>query len=75
MKFRIAFIDACGVHQSLIEAASCDIPDSLSSEEQELIIDERHNTLHMFVNNWIEYDEFITIEFDTVKRTAVVVPL
>ena len=79
MKFRITFKDPDGVYDSLtdvvnnyrivdgdLEPFDCDD----ISELPELIRDK----LREFMQSWIEYDEYVTIEFDTAANTCVVVP-
>lgn len=70
-KFQITFKDPDGVYECVREAAQ-DIVDQLD-EGDKTSIEEQAEDLYEFLVNYIEYGEYITIEFDTDLGTAKVV--
>lgn len=76
MKFRVQFKDPDVVHDAAVEAAEAELEkmESLDQEEREQLLDSRAEKLTDFASTWVKYGEYITIEFDTEAKTAVVVP-
>ena len=72
MKFRITLKDPDGVSDAITEAVESLRPPGLSDDEWEDIKDERERKL--VYSRFIGYGEYVTIEIDTEKDTAVVVP-
>ena len=75
MKFKITLKDPDGVDNSIREYAKSlfdNLP--LSEEEKNDCAYTREGVLHSELEKWIKYGEYITIEFDLVKKTATVVP-
>jgi hypothetical protein len=76
MKFRITMKDPDGPYECLQDAAKemvKDIP-GIDEEEREALGDTRYNTLRDFAGKWMEYGEYIEVEFDTEAKTATVIP-
>ena len=76
MKFRIQLKDPDGFHDGFDDAATESLAaiDGLSDSEKEAVKDERQSLLQSFAEKWVEYGEYITIEFDTDAGTATVFP-
>lgn len=75
MIFQVSFKDADLPHECFDDEArrlTESIP-GLDDEERDLVQGARRDHLREFANKWIETDE-ITVEFDTTKGTAVVIP-
>lgn len=76
MKFRITMKDPDGVWDSIQSAAidSVESDDSLDRDERNLLIDHRRERLSEFIRKWVQFGEYMTVEFDTDANTATVVP-
>lgn len=79
MKFRVTFKDPDGVYDSISasifdQLAKFDLRGELSEEIEEHAKDGLREELEDFIRPWVKYGEYITIEFDTETKTAVVVP-
>ena len=75
MKFKITLKDPDGIDNSIKEYAKSlfdNLP--LTEEEKSDCAYNRESVLHSDLEKWIKYGEYITIEFDLVKKTATVVP-
>jgi hypothetical protein len=72
MKFRITLKDPDGVGESLDHEVHRLLPDDLDDEEREVVSEVRLAKLEKFIEPWVEYGEYITIEFDTEAGTATV---
>ena len=75
MKFRLTMKDPDGVSDSVDECVrkSMQGRDGLSERELAALEDIRRQETNDFVARWIEYGEYVTIEFDTDAGTAKVV--
>lgn len=75
MKFRVTFKDPDGVSESLFWEAKKSVEEISGIEEDELedLIKNREEKLSKFIRKWVEYDEYLTVEFDTEAGTASVV--
>jgi hypothetical protein len=75
MKFRITFKDPDGVSNSLHDAAkdSARSTSGLTEKEMRALAESREEEFGEFLRKWIQYGEYVTIEFDTDADTAVVV--
>lgn len=74
MKFRVTMKDPDGAGDSIQEAAEkAVVALNLDAEEAEAVLEKRVEKLRAFVRPWMEYGEYITIEFDTEAGTASVV--
>jgi len=78
MKFKIQFKDPDGVYSGIKDAAEDAAEEAaevgLSGDEAAALAMAREETLEKAISTWVEYKEYITVEFDTVKKTATVVP-
>ncbi len=76
MKFSVTLKDPDGFSESVQEAVKENVarmPD-LGEEERESVEEIRTEAVNKFLEKWIEYSEYVTIEFDTVAGTATVMP-
>lgn len=74
-KFQVTMKDPDGSFESIREEAERQVnamPD-LDDDERDTLIDKRVEKLNEFTEQWMEYGEYITIEFDTDAKTATVV--
>ena len=76
MKFRITMKDPDGPYDGINDAAKemVDAIKGIEPDERESIQEARYNTLSNFAGQWLEYGEYITVEFDTDAGTATVCP-
>lgn len=77
MKLRITLKDPDGVYRSIREAVSNQIYSitGLNESEKALLEDKRHEVIAQKCEQWIQCEEYVTIEIDTEANTAVVVKL
>ncbi len=61
------------IRHSISVIGSDDAAADFDSDEVELVKEARTEKYNSFLKKWIEYGEYVTIEFDTVEGTAVVV--
>lgn len=75
MKFTITFKSPDAVYDSIYAAASESVEgmDFEDPDEELDIVSMREAKLTEFVKPWIEYGEYLTVEFDTEAGTAEVV--
>jgi len=74
MKFTVTFKTPDAVYESvkdIAEQAACDIVDADENCDRQ---SEIRTELMDFTGKWVSWGEIITIEFDTDKGTAIVVP-
>lgn len=75
MKFTVTFKDPDTAMDARMDAVREQLRESnLPEEEKELLKDSRYMKLKEFTDKWIEWDEYIHVEFDTEAGTAVVLP-
>lgn len=78
MKFRVTFKDPDGVYEALDSAAreqlGTDLDDAYTQREADDMVTLRRDTLSDQIRPWVEYSEYLTVEFDTEAKTAIVVP-
>ena len=76
MKFRVTMKDPDGPYDCIKDAAAESLKaiGGLSDDEREALIEKRRETLSVFADRFMEYGEYITVEFDTEAGTATVVP-
>ena len=77
MKIKMQLKDPDGVYESIREAAEKQVSEmtGLRESEKESIIENRHEEISEQLEKWIEWGEYITIEFDTETATATVLQL
>jgi hypothetical protein len=75
MIIRVTFKNPDTLLDSVSDAVKASVGSlPLSDEEKSLIIESRtENENASICDNWCEYGEYVTIEFDTEKNTATVV--
>jgi len=69
MKFRITIKDHDGQF-GIRKAAKDSMPGGLGAAEHEAALEKRVERLADFVKKWLEYGEYVRIEFDTDAGTA-----
>lgn len=76
MKFRITMKDPDGPYECIQDTAKemVDAIKGIEEDEKESLVEKRVDWLRSFADKWMEYGEYITVEFDTEAGTATVVP-
>lgn len=70
MKVTITFKDPDGVHECVREDVMESIPSGLTDTEAGDLLETRTEAAHNALKQWIQWKEYITIEFDTEAGTA-----
>lgn len=75
MKFRITMKDPDRPYDCISDATTESLSEmeGLSGPEREALYETRRDKLSSFVDQWLEYGEYITVEFDTEANTAIIV--
>lgn len=73
MKFTVTLKDPDGLHTSLEDCDFGGTPSDLSPEEQEAVTAMRADKAREFASTWLEYGEYVQLEFDTDAGTCTVV--
>jgi hypothetical protein len=75
MKFRITMKDPDGPYECIQDAAEemVEAIEGLTPEERQVFRHSRVDMLRDFAGRWMEYGEYITVEFDTEAGTATVI--
>jgi hypothetical protein len=74
MRFTLTFKDPDGPSECLREAVTESIPFTITDpEEIDQLIDSRLEDLREFIEPWVQWGEYVSIEFDTETKTAKVV--
>jgi hypothetical protein len=75
MKFQVTFHDPDALQDSLEEACRESVADllGLTPKEKDRLIESRVEKAFEDVEQWFDCQEYVTIEIDTDKGTAVVV--
>lgn len=76
MKFRITMKDPDGPYECIRDAAKEMVEqiEGIEPSERESIVENRAETLTDFAGRWMEYGEYLEVEFDTEAGTATVIP-
>lgn len=75
MKFRVSFKDPDTFDDAVRDAVKAELDRSgLDADETEALIDVRMAKVQKAIGHFVEYGEYIHIEFDTEARTATVIP-
>jgi hypothetical protein len=76
MKVRVTLKDPDGFYDGVQEAAKqqCSAIDGLDEDERELLLEKRVERIGEAMESWVEYSEYVTLEFDIEAGTAIVVP-
>lgn len=77
MKFKVTLKDPDGFYDGITDAVEESLSSNsfMSERESEAAQEARRDTIKDAIEKWVEYGEYITIEFDTEAKTATVVPL
>jgi hypothetical protein len=74
MKIIVTFKDPDGVMDSVQDAIKEELQSmNLSPEEYDNLLETRTNEQLHKLKKWIEYDEYITVEFDTEEKTCKII--
>lgn len=76
MKLKLTLKDPDGVFEMIREAAESQVEamEGLDDNEKESLIESRQEKIDEKLSKWIQYSEYIFIEFDTELGTATVLP-
>lgn len=76
MKFSVTFKDPDGPFECIQDAAKewAATLEGLDDDEREQMSEARQRKLSEFAGKWLDYGEYVTIEFDTDANTATIVP-
>ncbi|MEK6879049.1 MAG: hypothetical protein AABY22_05545 [Nanoarchaeota archaeon] len=72
MKFRVTLKEPDSFHDAIKFAAEKEFKSSFSGDEKEASADEIKEEIKTFLEKWVRYSEYITVEFDTELGTATV---
>jgi len=74
MKIEITLKDPDGFYEAIREAAEKQVAliNGISEYEAETLIENRHESISEYLSRWVEYGEYVTIEFDLDNATATV---
>lgn len=74
MKIRVTLKDPDGFYDCVRDAVKADIAkiSGLDDEERESMLDARVMKVNDVLGRWVEYGEYVDIEFDTDAKTATV---
>ena len=77
MKIKITVKDPDGVYDSINATVKNSVASiaGLDDDEREEMEESRAESVGEKLSKWIEYGEYITVEFDTETGTAIVVPV
>ena len=76
MKIRVTMKDPDSVYDCVHDAAKAEVAAlGLSADEVETVTDARAEKARAALKTWVEYSEYVTVEFDTDAMTATVVKL
>lgn len=75
MKIRVTLKDPDGFYQCVNDAVKEELKklDGIDDRERDVLADARVQTVWKKLERWIEYQEYVDIEFDTDAGTAIVV--
>lgn len=74
MKFRVTMKDPDCQYEATLEAARESLKDlPLTADEKELLVESRQKDFANFADQWMEYGEYLCVEFDTDAKTATLI--
>ena len=75
MKIRITLKDPDGFYDAIGDAIKDSIRpiEGLSDDEKDALEETRREEVNESLSDWVEYNEYVTIEFDTEEQTATVI--
>lgn len=75
MKFTVSIKDPDVFADAVQEAVTSEVKAlGLDDDEAEAVIERRTEKVNDILERWVEYGEYIRVEFDTEAKTATVVP-
>jgi hypothetical protein len=75
MKVRVTLKDPDGFYESVREAVEASLASmELSDDEREAVANTRMDRTWKALQRWVEHQEYVNLEFDTLEGTATVVP-
>jgi hypothetical protein len=76
MKFRIQLKDPDGFFDGVADAVDESMKSvDLHEDERDAVREQRRERVNSALEKWVEYSEYVTLEFDTDAGTAAVVAL
>ena len=76
MKFKVQLKDPDGFFDGVSDAIDASVESlDLDADERDAVKERRRETVNKALEKWVQYSEYITLEFDTEAGTAIVVPL
>lgn len=75
MKVTLTLKDPDGVYESVRDAVQETLPDDLSEDEAESLLESRIADTHERLKKWVQWKEYVTVEVDTITGEARVVPV
>lgn len=75
MKIKITLKDPDGFYEAIRDAAVASLAAiaGISDEERETLEENRQGEISESLSKWVEYGEYIRLEFDTEAQTATVI--
>ena len=77
MKFKVTLKDPDGFSVGIDDAVNRALSGTTFfwKKDADSVYESRRKTIRLGIEKWVEYGEYIKIEFDTTAGTATVVPL
>ena len=76
MKIRVTMKDPDSMYDCVQDAVKAEVTAlGLPADEVEMVIEARGEKVRAALKTWVEYSEYLTVEFDTDAMTANVVKL
>lgn len=74
MKFKVTLKEPDSFHDAINFAVKKELESSFTGDAEEdfLLADEKREEVNTFLEKWVRYSEYITVEFDTETGTATV---
>lgn len=74
MKFKVTMKDPDTLHDAIEEAVRADLQTvaGLTADERVALFDVRRDAVSAVTSEWFKWGEYLTIEIDTVAKTATV---
>ena len=75
MKIRITLKDPDGFWDAVTDAVESEVSEitGISEDEKEELTESRRDDAFDLLSKWVEYKEYVIIEFDTESQTATVI--
>jgi len=77
MKIKITLKDPDGVYECIRQDVESHVEsiEGLDAEEREELLESRTDSVNDKLSKWIEYGEYVTVEFDAETGEAKVIPV